>query len=136
MSDFTKPGIKVEKESDRSKTWVLIEDLEYYIDKPGGKTIIVPKGFKTDFASIPRPFWGLFPPATGRYIRAAVVHDYLDLGGRVIDKRIPNDPGQPVSFKEANKIFLEAMRVSGTNTLKRYTMFYAVELYRIFTGRE
>lgn len=38
--------------------------------------VIVPMGFRTDFASIPRPFWRLYNP-TGPWRTAAVVHDYL-----------------------------------------------------------
>jgi hypothetical protein len=38
--------------------------------------IRVPVGYRTDFASIPRFFWRILPPA-GRYGKAAVVHDWL-----------------------------------------------------------
>lgn len=38
--------------------------------------VTVPKGFVTDFASIPRPFWSALRP-DGEYAYAAVVHDYL-----------------------------------------------------------
>lgn len=41
-----------------------------------GWKITVPKGFTTNFASIPRVFWRLLPPR-GRYNRAAIVHDWL-----------------------------------------------------------
>lgn len=41
-----------------------------------GQDIIVPAGFDTDFASVPRGLWNLFPP-DGDYVKAAVVHDYL-----------------------------------------------------------
>ena len=40
------------------------------------KDVNVPTGFVTDLASIPRPFWSVFPK-TGRYAYAAIVHDYL-----------------------------------------------------------
>ena len=40
------------------------------------EAVEVPKGFVTDFASIPRPFWALLPP-DGEYTYAAIVHDYL-----------------------------------------------------------
>lgn len=36
----------------------------------------VPRGFVTDFASVPRPFWSIFPP-DGKYAYAAVLHDWL-----------------------------------------------------------
>src|SRR5437868_748210 len=38
--------------------------------------IVVPAGFVTDFASIPRAFWSGMSPH-GQYSRAAVLHDYL-----------------------------------------------------------
>lgn len=38
--------------------------------------VLVPAGFVTDFASIPRAFWSLLPP-DGVYTYAAVIHDYL-----------------------------------------------------------
>jgi hypothetical protein len=36
----------------------------------------VPKGFVSDLASIPRPFWSLLRP-DGTYAYAAIIHDYL-----------------------------------------------------------
>ena len=38
--------------------------------------VTVPKGFVTDFASVPRVFWSLLPP-DGIYTYAAVIHDYM-----------------------------------------------------------
>jgi hypothetical protein len=38
--------------------------------------VVVPAGFVTDFASVPRAFWSLFRP-DGNYAYAAVLHDYL-----------------------------------------------------------
>jgi hypothetical protein len=55
--------------------WILQRDLVYQHPKTGEK-IVVPKGFVTDLASVPRLFWTAFPPC-GRYTPAAVVHDYL-----------------------------------------------------------
>lgn len=39
-------------------------------------TVIVPSGFATDFASVPRVLWPIISP-TGAWRSAAVVHDYL-----------------------------------------------------------
>lgn len=50
--------------------------------KPGPKQdqglpmVNVPKGFVTDFASVPRAFWSALPP-DGEYTYAAILHDYL-----------------------------------------------------------
>ena len=40
------------------------------------RSVDVPRGFVTDFASIPRIFWTILPP-DDRYTYAAVLHDYL-----------------------------------------------------------
>ena len=36
----------------------------------------VPNGYKTDGASVPAALWALYPPFTGSYRSAAVIHDY------------------------------------------------------------
>ena len=74
----------------------------------------VPAGYRTDFASVPRFFWRIFPPM-GRYARAAVVHDYLcDVSPKVCD------------HKTAAAVFLEAMTFAGVPTWKRKAMHRAV----------
>jgi hypothetical protein len=40
------------------------------------ESVVVPSGFVTDLASIPRAFWQILRPE-GRHAYAAVVHDYL-----------------------------------------------------------
>lgn len=45
-------------------------------DRRNRLTLFIPKYFETDFASIPRPLWWLYPP-DGPWIEASVVHDYL-----------------------------------------------------------
>jgi hypothetical protein len=42
----------------------------------GYKRVVAPKGFVTDFASIPRVFWSLLRP-DGEYAYAAILHDYM-----------------------------------------------------------
>ena len=59
-----------------NKFWITIEDMEYIIGRTQDR-IIVPKGFVTDFASIPQGLWSLGLSPQGQYSRAAVVHDYL-----------------------------------------------------------
>ncbi len=55
--------------------WVLREPLVY--KRPdNNNSITVPRGFVSDFASVPRIFWIAFP-RTDKYTAAAVVHDYL-----------------------------------------------------------
>jgi hypothetical protein len=54
----------------------VAEDMNYVIGSTMDK-IVVPKGFVTDFASIPQPFWSMGLSPYGQYGRAAVVHDFL-----------------------------------------------------------
>ncbi|ECP8719475.1 DUF1353 domain-containing protein [Campylobacter jejuni] len=52
----------------------IISDYAFSLPSLNG---VVPKGFKTDGASIPRLFWSLFPPFKSEYFSACVIHDYL-----------------------------------------------------------
>ena len=80
-----------------------------------GDHIIVPKGFQTDFASVPRVFWRILPP-DGQYTQAAVLHDYL------YNK-------QDRSRKECDDIFFEAMGVLKVDEWKRVLMYHAVRTF-------
>jgi hypothetical protein len=79
-------------------------------------TITVPAGFVTDFASVPKLFWNLLPP-TGRYGKAAVVHDYLYRTPGLASKMI------------ADATFLEAMAALDVPTVTRYLMYFGVRLF-------
>lgn len=39
--------------------------------------IVIPKGFETNGADIPRIFWIIVPPFKPKYLPAVLVHDYL-----------------------------------------------------------
>ena len=51
----------------------LLED--WIVIMPGGLRVIVPRGFVTDGASIPRPLWGLLSPF-GVLLEGALLHDF------------------------------------------------------------
>ena len=79
------------------------------------QTVTVPKGFQTDFASVPRipivyMLWG------DRAHREAVIHDYL--------YRIDSKP--IVEFGMANDVFLEAMGCRGKGLFVRKAMYWGV----------
>ena len=94
--------------------WVLVKPLIYRSDLLG-KAIVVPTGFRTDFASVPR--WPLAFMLTGDIVHEpAVVHDWL-----IVSKM--------VSRKMADKIFLEAMAEDGVAPWRRKVMFFAVHGY-------
>jgi hypothetical protein len=96
-----------------------------------GKLVTVPYGYRTDFASIPRAFWILLPP-TGRYSKAAVVHDYLCTGGKVSDNGVMHS----VKWKEAADIFLDAMETLKVRRIARIPMYYAVRVYGFLARKD
>ena len=58
--------------------WMLQSPLIHEIGKNNRYIVIVPRGFVTDFASLPQPLQILHASVSiGRYGNAAVVHDYL-----------------------------------------------------------
>lgn len=133
MSSFTSPlRLEFDYEGDSQKPFVLTEAFTYRI---GGveenKQVTVPVGFRTDFASIPRPFRNLFS-AVGKYSKAAVVHDFLYNGGWVTQILIDDVTGDTFerhwhpTRKEADDIFLEAMKVLGVGWFTRTSVYLAV----------
>lgn len=98
------------------KNWKVCNGFTYVTNK--GEIIVVPDGFITDFASVPRGLWNLFPP-TGEYGHAAVIHDFL--------YRNTSKPRE-----ECDKIFLEAMEELGVNWLTRHIVYRAVRTFGDF----
>ena len=93
-------------------TWEVMADFPFH---GRGGVIVVPKGFRTDFASVPRALWALFPP-TGKHSRAAVVHDFLFATA-------------PFPKAQCDAIFYEAMRASGVGRTRAWVMWMAVALF-------
>ena len=145
MSSFTQfnDTLRIEYLSEFSREkrkdyWKVLESFIFYSDESGlgfRIWIKVPTGFITDGASVPKPFWSLFPPL-GNYGQAAILHDYLrDVGLAYHDGEewIGNKYKEfTVSVKESDYIFLEAMKVLGVGWIKRTIMFLAVRAYAKF----
>lgn len=131
VSSFTKQ-LKVSPYDDHMRRWVINESFTYIIgDLDGDESVIVPVGFITDFATIPRYLWSILPP-TGRYGKAAVVHDYLCTYKTVKT----NDGIRKISRKEGDDIFLEAMGVSNVHPIVRYTMYAVVRIYAFIKNKK
>lgn len=93
--------------------WIINKPLVYNSDLIG--IFMVPEGFETDFASVPRiPIAYMFFGDTAH--REAVLHDYL--------YRIDSEP--VVTFMQANKVFLEAMKLRGKSFFVRWAMYMGV----------
>ena len=65
----------IETPFDDGVYWVLQRPLQYRI-LDTDISIVVPRGFVTDYASVPSIFWSLLSPY-GRYGSPAIVHDFL-----------------------------------------------------------
>ncbi len=99
--------------------WQLTAKFHFYFEEHGKRlNVIVPEGFITDFASVPRMLWSIFPP-TGRYTKAAVLHDYLYSNKSEIE----------TNRKQCDKMFLKGMEVLGVKRWVRNTIYRAVRIF-------
>ena len=109
--------LKVEwmnEDDDELPVWKLLEPLVYRSDLLG-RTVSVPAGFITDFASVPRAPVVYFL-AGGKGNRAAVVHDYL-IQSKEVDRRT------------ADEVFFEALVATNVDTWRARVMFLGVQSY-------
>lgn len=106
--------------------WELYEGFRFHVCHEDGEQFIeVPKGFVTDFASIPRGLWNIYPPAAGKHSKPAVVHDWLYKKGMLLTK---SGGTRVVTRGEADAIFLEAMEVTGVSWLSRRIIYWGVRV--------
>ena len=105
--------------------WVVNQPFSYYVGKIEDNVWVhVPVGFITDGATVPRLFWWLIPPL-GQYGQAAVLHDYLRAKRYVLRNAVE----VPITIKQTDDIFLEAMAALEVPVWKRYFMYAAVRVY-------
>jgi hypothetical protein len=114
MSRYTEPLVVTPLPD--GKTWIILSDFGYEIGEEGSGNIInVPIGTYTDFASIPRLLWAIFP-RWGKYGNAAVIHDWMYWDQS--QKRL-----------KADQVFLEGMGVLEVPDWERHTIYYAVRWF-------
>lgn len=95
--------------------WIVDNDMKYSI----GKTkieIVVPRGFVTDFASIPQSLWSLGLSSHGQYSRAAVIHDYLYWT-------------QGCTREQADRLLVIAMKESGVSSFDEWAIYQGVNKF-------
>lgn len=81
------------------------------------RVYVVPKGFITDLASVPRPMWAFYPPNDTRTIRAAVFHDYLYSGS--ID----------ITREEADSILYDSLIFQDVSRFTAFKYWLAVRVF-------
>jgi hypothetical protein len=104
------------------QAWQLAEALAYR--SRDGRLFIVPAGFETDGASVPRPLWWLYPPFGGEYDRAAIIHDYLYTHAEHV---VGDDDGH-ISRGAVDGLMLEMMEVDEFRRTGRRTVHAGVRL--------
>ena len=104
VAEFDSDGRKVK----------LIEPYSF-VD-PDGKKWDVPAGYLTDGASVPSVLWAIYPPFTGAYRSAAVIHDfYCD--------------NKETTWQDTHKVFYNAMRAADVDENDAKIMYGAVYLF-------
>ena len=93
----------------------LVSDYIYQIEN---YVIKVPRGFITDYASIPKIFRPIVLPY-GKHSGASVVHDYLYSKSCELN----------IERKKADKIFLEILKEEGVNPILARLMYIAVRVF-------
>src|SRR6266542_1680861 len=94
---------------------ITVEDMKYVIGTTNER-IVVPKGFVTDFASIPEALWSLGLSPQGQYSRAAVVHDYLYWA-------------QGCTRAQADRLLVVAMKESKVGTFDEFVVYHGVDAF-------
>lgn len=97
---------------DRDDEWILAGELIYV--SRAGEVFVVPRGFVTDLASIPRLLYAVIP-VNGRHRAAAILHDWLY-------------ETQRTTRAVADALFLEAMADSGVRWSQRWVMWAGVRV--------
>lgn len=139
MSSFT-TDLRV-KVLDNGENYEILDDFVYYRDNNARVRLKVNAGYVTDFASVPRIFWSIFPPF-GKYTKAAVLHDMLcdaylekktwsyvltDDSDVTIEER-----ERLITRKEADLIFKEAMEAIKVPKVTRWFLYTSVRVYAVF----
>lgn len=94
--------------------FTICQEFFYEVD---GSPHMIPAGFTTDLASIPKILWSLYAPNKANTIPAAVIHDYLYFC-----------PGS-LTRKEADSIFYDALIAKKVKTRSAFKYWLAVRIF-------
>ena len=108
---FETPDVAVRTSG--AEEWELLEPLVY---RGRRDRFVVPAGFRTDLATVPRVVVWLVP-RWGLYTRAAVLHDWLCTEGIATGA---------VTARDADGLFRRMLRESGVPVVRRWLMWCGV----------
>lgn len=107
--------VKIPRYKKGKDFWAKLLSSQKYTSS-AGDVYVVPEGFETDFASVPRLLRWLYAPF-GKYTQASILHDYF-YSGKGVKTR-----------KEADKLFYEAGCSSFMRKIGMYPMYFAVRYF-------
>ena len=110
--------VSVHTEDEQGNVYTLLEDVVIIWKN---KVLVVPAGFKSDGASVPRFFWrSVFPPGDSKALRAAIAHDFIYRE-------------HPLNWTraEADDLFYDLLREDGVGWFSAQSAYWGV---RIFGG--
>lgn len=102
--------------------WIVLREFRvfWYRDKKPAWYFMVPAGFRTDLASIPKRARGIIAQV-GPNLQAAIPHDWCYT--HVVSLR-----GVEMTRAEADQLFLDGMASLGVPWLRRKIMYWAVRV--------
>lgn len=103
------------------KQYVLLKEFEYQSDILG--RIVVPAGFPTDFASIPRIAWRYIDPEDEVILYASVLHDALYSWAGTLPDSLK------FTREQADLVLREAMKLSGARWDQCAAVYRMVRLF-------
>lgn len=111
--------------TDRSY-WEFLEPFQYV--SPQWGPIVIPKGFRTDFASVPPSLHSVIDNDSPIILFPSAPHDFLFTKRASDGTRGWLPSGKQLTLTEVNHVLTEAMSFCGANKLTRSVVFAAVEL--------
>lgn len=107
--------VSIHTEDSMGNVYTLLEDLVVVWN---GRVLVVPAGFKSDGASVPRFFWRcVFPPGDSKALRAAFAHDF-----------IYREHPQGWTKADADNMFYDLLREDGVSWLSSQGAYWGVRL--------
>jgi len=82
-----------------------------------GDYYVIPAGFQTDLASVPRILWSIIAPNYAAFVAPAILHDYLYSCGNLGDRRF------------ADEVLYNALKAQEVSTYTAMKFYMAVRLF-------
>ena len=113
---------EIKKKGGDKQLYAVTRAFAYVSDKLA-RTVTVPRGFETDFTSIPRAAWKFLDPEDPIIAWPSVIHDYMySCKGTLPD-------GFTYIREQADAVLREGMEVCGAGSMVRNSVYQAVRAF-------